>query len=282
MIPKIVHKTGPFKDLNSLPDSIKNIFEKNKKLNDNYIFKYYNDYDVRKIIKDFDIEVYNVYNIIVPNAFKADLFRLVILYIYGGIYSDLSQEFLIPLSKIINHNESKLIICENMEFCFIASYPKNEIFKFIIRYQVNNIKNRNYGESALDITGPLACRKALNLYLNNNLKNEIKLGNFYNNNIDVPFKIKYMGNINTKIIDSIFNRKRDRMYIVDKCNNKIIKMYCSNHKKILFNKTKLLHYGKLYKKRQVFSDDQYKSNNYLYITFPIIASIFVYLYIRFA
>ena len=282
MIPKIVHKTGPFKDINSLPDSIKNIFEKNKKLNDNYIFKYYNDYDVKKIIKDFDIEVYNAYNIIVPNAYKIDLFRLVILYIYGGVYSDLSQEFLIPLSKIINHNESKLIICENIEFCFIASYPKNEILKYIIRYQVNNIKNRNYGESKTDITGPLACRKALNLYLNNNLKNEIKLGKFYKYNIDVPFKIRYMDNIFIKIIDSVYKRKRDKMYIVDKHNNKIIKMYCSNHKQILFNKTKLLHYGKLYEKKQVFSDHNYKSNNYLYITFPIIASIFVYLYIRFA
>ena len=190
MIPKIIHKTGPFNSIDSLPEFLKDIFNHNKKLNKNYSFRYYNDTDTTEIIKNFDKDVYDAYNCIIPKAFKIDIFRMVILYLYGGIYSDLSQKFNVSLSKIINHDKDKLIICQNMEICFIASYPKNELFKFILDYQINNIKNRDYGECKTDITGPVAVKKAFNIYFN---RNDIKLGN-YGDNINILLKIKYMGN----------------------------------------------------------------------------------------
>ena len=61
MIPKIIHKTGPFNNINSLPECLKDIFNHNK----NYSFIYYNDTDTTEIIKNFDKDVYDAYNCII-------------------------------------------------------------------------------------------------------------------------------------------------------------------------------------------------------------------------
>ena len=44
----------------------------------------------REFIKNnFDLDILNAYDILKPGAFKADLWRCCILYIYGGIYLDI-------------------------------------------------------------------------------------------------------------------------------------------------------------------------------------------------
>ena len=49
----------------------------------------------REFIKvNFNPLVLKAYDTLIPTAYKADLFRLCVLYINGGIYGDLTQEFL--------------------------------------------------------------------------------------------------------------------------------------------------------------------------------------------
>ena len=283
-IPKIVHKTGPFKNFNNFPKKIQILYNHNKKNNQEYIFKYYNDEESELIVKNFDKNVLNAYNAIIPKSYKADIFRMVLLYEYGGIYSDFSQHFLIPLSELINHKQDNLVICENMEICFIATYPKNPLFQYIINYQINNVIAKNYGESKLDITGPLACKKAFNLYHGRYKYENIYTGkyNFNNKIIKVIGKIKYTDSFYWKIYDSFFKRKRDKMYLVDKKGQKKIKLYINNHKNILYNKTSVPHYGELYKKRVVFVSDKNNSDYYYFLNFFYIKWIFlIYLFFRY-
>jgi mannosyltransferase OCH1-like enzyme len=111
-------------------------------------------------IKDnFGNEVSNAYNMLVPSAYKSDLWRYCILYINGGIYFDI---------KFYCVNGFKLIALTEKEYFardleksgggtlngLLAVKPKNEILKNCIRQIVENVKNSYYGKTCLDPTGP--------------------------------------------------------------------------------------------------------------------------------
>ena len=105
---------------------------------------------------NFENDVLNAYNMLVPSAYKSDLWRYCILYINGGIYFDI---------KFCCVNGFKLIaLTENEYFVrdreggtlngLIAVKPKNDILKRCIRQIVENVKNNYYGKTCLYPTGP--------------------------------------------------------------------------------------------------------------------------------
>ena len=61
-------------------------------MNDDCEYYYYNNKEAYNFIveNDFPKEVLLAYNMILPGAFRADIFRLCWLYIEGGVYMDMS------------------------------------------------------------------------------------------------------------------------------------------------------------------------------------------------
>jgi len=52
-------------------------------------YKFYDDKDAEAFLSlHFPVEVTEAFNAIIPGAFKADLFRYCVLFIYGGVYAD--------------------------------------------------------------------------------------------------------------------------------------------------------------------------------------------------
>ena len=102
-------------------------------------------------------EYYNIYNLIDDNygAVKADYWRYIIIYHYGGIYIDNSIEIYKKLDSVISKKDG-LIITINHEKglfrnkiwgknllwnWFFAAPPKNKILKQLIDTINNNIIN---------------------------------------------------------------------------------------------------------------------------------------------
>ena len=86
-IPRNIFQTWETKNI--LPDFL-SITQTWRDKNPNYAYFLYDDNDrILFIKKHFDINVYNAYSRIIPGAFKADLWRYCILYIYGGVYADI-------------------------------------------------------------------------------------------------------------------------------------------------------------------------------------------------
>lgn len=123
-------------------------------------FKYYlfDDKDCRQFIKhNFDATVLYAYDHLIPGAYKADLWRYCILYKYGGIYLDI---------KYIPHNNFKFINFLKKEHwvldankvgiynAFMVCKAGNEILLKAINQIVENVKNKFYGSSWLEPTGP--------------------------------------------------------------------------------------------------------------------------------
>ena len=113
-IPFILYKTGkvPYKDL---PKGILKLFNETIKNNPGLKIEYYDDIMCREFIKDnFDKNVLHAYDKLKPTAYKADLFRYCLLFKRGGIWSDLTDDFLIPLDESVHLLNSSHFLLDDL------------------------------------------------------------------------------------------------------------------------------------------------------------------------
>ena len=204
---------------------------------DNPSFKYqlYDDYMCMDFIKfNFPTEVFNAYNILIPGAYKADLFRYCILYKNGGIYLDIKYHTIDHFNLIELTDKEyfvKDIGASNngiYNACLICK-PYNLILKKCIYDIVENVKSRYYGKNPLEITGPLLMKK----YFTKNEFNNLELQHHF-----------------------VFDKKTKKKdcYIAYK-NKYILKMYDGYREEqthyYLNNNSE--HYSKLWYKRKVYT-----------------------------
>lgn len=82
--------------------AIENMIERNPE----YAYRYYNKSERRELIHThFGSTVLATYDKVVPGAFKADLFRYAIVYIYGGCYFDSGLILNDPLRNFIRRSD---------------------------------------------------------------------------------------------------------------------------------------------------------------------------------
>jgi hypothetical protein len=87
IMPLNIYQTWLTKDL---PQAMRLRVERLKRQNPRFKHYLYDDEDCRQFIKNnFDTEVLNAYDRLIPGAYKADLWRLCVLYKWGGIYLDI-------------------------------------------------------------------------------------------------------------------------------------------------------------------------------------------------
>ena len=130
-------------------------------------FKYYlfDDNDCRRFIKQFfRAEVLNAYDSLIPGAYKADVWRYCVLFIKGGIYLDIKYT---PLNgfKFINLIESEHLVADinntDIYNALMVCLPGNKILLDAINMIVENVKNKFYGTSFLEPTGPKMLSKLI-------------------------------------------------------------------------------------------------------------------------
>lgn len=173
-IPKNIFQTWETDEIS--PDFQK-IIDTWKEYNLNWNYKLYTKTDREQFIKEnFDNEVYKTYCKIIPGAYKADLFRYCILYIYGGVYVDIDTICMNNLDKLIMNNGLQLVVPidinetygegnHNIFNTFIASVPKSKIMLDCIHRIIHNVKNGIIPSSKLDFTGPGLLGRAINSHL---------------------------------------------------------------------------------------------------------------------
>lgn len=175
-IPRNIFQTWETKDIS---DGFKSLTQTWREKNVNYAyFLYDNNERISFIKKHFEEKVYNAYNRIIPGAFRADLWRYCILYIYGGVYIDIDTicygnidnfldehiEFMTP----IDLNNSPYLGTYNLSNGFIASVAKHPILLNCIERVVYNVENNIVPFSNLDFSGPGVLGKSTNRFLNLN------------------------------------------------------------------------------------------------------------------
>jgi hypothetical protein len=147
--------------------------------NPNYSYFIYDDRECNEFIKsNFPENIFNAYNSIIPNAYKADLWRYCILYIEGGIYVDIDtlcignidsflQEdihLMTPVDLNGGYNEG----CHNLYNTFIAVVPRSPIMLECIERIVKNVETKTIPLSKLDFSGPGVLGRSVNTHLERN------------------------------------------------------------------------------------------------------------------
>lgn len=154
-IPKNIFQTWKTKDLTG---DMKETVNRIKELNPDYRHVLFDDTDCRQFIKHtFNQDTLDAYDKLLPGAFKADLFRYCILFMYGGIYLDIKyapvNEFcfdtLIDKSHFVMDMDkdgiyNALMICK----------AKEPILLNCIHKIIHNVKHNYYGNHPLEVTGP--------------------------------------------------------------------------------------------------------------------------------
>lgn len=176
---------------NELPLFIENCTNNIKNNNKEFNYQLFNENSAINFIRDnFSAETLDCFNSIIPSAIKADLFRYCILYKLGGIYIDVKYSCI---------NNFKLIYLTDTEyFCkdidtsgggvynaLIICKPNNDILMNCINKVILNTKNKYYGNSALEPTGPLMMKKFFSYDEINNFKLRL---NVEDNNFYITFK----------------------------------------------------------------------------------------------
>mmetsp|Transcript_15467 Transcript_15467/g.42291 ORF Transcript_15467/g.42291 Transcript_15467/m.42291 type:complete len:301 (-) Transcript_15467:323-1225(-) len=94
-----------------------------------------------------------------PGAYRADLWRYMVLWDEGGVYLDMNIRLLQPLSSWINFDSDDLVLIKDLGYqsywnAMMAASPRDVRVELLIKEVVRRIKDHEYGKSTLDITGP--------------------------------------------------------------------------------------------------------------------------------
>jgi mannosyltransferase OCH1-like enzyme len=155
VIPLDIYQTWFTKDL---PPKMRERVELLKAQNPRFNHHLFDDNDCREFIKThFRPDVLEAYDTLIPGAYKADLWRLCVLFINGGIYMDI-KFCCVNGFKLIELTEKEHFVKDripNTIYNALMACRKGNLFLYqSIRQIVANVKNKYYGETPLSPTGP--------------------------------------------------------------------------------------------------------------------------------
>lgn len=158
-IPKWMIRTGTT-EVSELPDKIVTLYTSALDNNPEYELFYFSDADcVQFIMEEYGQEYLDLYNTLIPSAYKADFWRYLVLYKYGGCYSDYSQELFVPYDSLIYRMDRVVVrddpssrgyLYNALMFCKAGDL----MLKKAIDICIYNIKIEHYGPDMLSTTGP--------------------------------------------------------------------------------------------------------------------------------
>ena len=147
MIPKIIFQT--YKDpLESMPKYIQDTAQTWIDKNPDYLYMYFDDAQAEKfILKQYGKEYSEIFKNLPVGVMRGDMFRYLILYKIGGIYTDLDTECISPINDWLLEDKD-FIICPETDdhLCqwTIAASPGHPALKGVIDLMMSRLKNPNY------------------------------------------------------------------------------------------------------------------------------------------
>jgi|GEM_PF-1658550 len=142
-IPKIIWQTI---NTNRVPDYIKSYADSWIGLNPEYEYRFFDDNDIITFISTDFPDYLDGYKRLKYGASKADLWRYLIIYKFGGVYADMDCKCLTPLRKWIDPKASFVTqLGINKDICqwLIMSVPQNPVFLKAAKKTLQNSENNN-------------------------------------------------------------------------------------------------------------------------------------------
>ena len=161
VIPFNIYLTWSIKEL---PQKMQENVNRMKKINPEFNIQIFDCDERREFIKNYFSEnILTAYDTLKPGAYKADLWRLCILYINGGIYADIKLNCINNFKFIALTEKEHLVIdlpnawkkrTIGLYNALMVSKPNNELLLRCINKISENVKNKYYDYNFLYPTGP--------------------------------------------------------------------------------------------------------------------------------
>ncbi len=200
-IPKKIYQTYSNNNYHNIShyNSVQSLIDYNPE----YDYHFFNDIDCREFIKNtYDEIILESYDRLYPCAYKADLFRYLLIYKYGGIYIDNKYLVRISFNNIIESDFIN-IYCKDIHQkllfnSLLISIPNDVNYKLVIDKIIDNVENNFYGECPLHPTGPRLFYEQFN-------DENIILKHVVENPKDNYLNCKICDNYNNIILNTCYN-----------------------------------------------------------------------------
>lgn len=161
-IPRIIWQTN-YTDQVSLPVYLNFLF--NRLMSPRYEYHHVSTEERSEFVKKHASErTFIAYQKLTDGASQADLWRLLVLNIRGGIYMDIDAHLVWPLSRLIHNDDKELYILRREQHYnnyFIASKPDSSILTKAVNIIVSNIEQKKVDKGVYHLTGPEVLNTAL-------------------------------------------------------------------------------------------------------------------------
>ena len=147
---------------------IQSILDKNPE----YEYYFFTDKDIERYIKEhFSIETLQLYQLLIPGAYRADFWRYLVLWKEGGFYLDSKMTFLCPLQDMVGSNDEFISFLDlprkritPIYNAFLGATANSLILWQVVEDVKKNISKRYFGGNDLAITGPYQLSKSFNTF----------------------------------------------------------------------------------------------------------------------
>jgi hypothetical protein len=185
-------------------------------MNPEYQYFFFDALDCKQMIQNyFPADVLKAYDILLPGAYKCDLWRLCFLYLYGGVYVDCQTMPHKPLREILKPDTLFCSAVDREDFAlwqgFLCAAPRHPILRIGIEDIVDNVLNKRQLH-ILEFTGPHALGISRNKWLQRPERYPVEAGPpvpheqmFSHQLKDQPFICDKLGN--PILINKYFNDK---------------------------------------------------------------------------
>lgn len=229
-IPKKIIQTS---ETYNLTDSMKSLID----FNPEYEYVFFSDAQRRNFLKNaFSQKIVDAYDILVPGAFKADLFRYGYLFIHGGCYFDDKTIARKSLREIIQPDD-ELLLCsdvvdDSILNSIIMTCPKNFLFFRLLLSACDNILSYQTSRGMLYLTGPKLMHEIFKPLIT---ESNLRFKHIVINNDFSSYK-------NFKIVD-----KNSTALLFSKTNQEALNKFCfdSNHYRQLWNRNEIFYKNKV-------------------------------------
>ncbi|NBX27401.1 MAG: hypothetical protein EBR55_04000, partial [Chitinophagia bacterium] len=145
MIPKIIWQTYKY-PFNELPQYAKDAAQTWKDLNPDYKYIYMDDQDCRSfILHEYGEDWVEIFDSCPIGVMRSDIWRYLVLYVYGGVYADLDTICLKPIKEWVSNNHSATISEDDIPNTLFLVEPDGTI-------NYNNIRSFSSADYAMLIS----------------------------------------------------------------------------------------------------------------------------------
>ena len=225
VIPLHIYQTWHTK---KLPERMQEWVDKLQRMNPEFTHHLYDDADCEQFIrKHYGEDVAKAYTTLVPEAYKADLWRYCVLHQNGGIYLDVKFCTIgsVRLSELVDKEyfvRDTEVSTGGVANGFMVCRPGNPKLWNCIQRIVENVKNRFYGDNPLEPTGPLCLKREFTEDELSEMRREMELkvsGDGVNKNLEIvwngrPILEAYKGYYHSD------NRNDSQNYYANKWKNR--------------------------------------------------------------